>query len=55
VLVGTDWWAGLIEWARERLAGEAMIAPGDLELMRCTDDPAEAVAVIEAGAKRQGR
>jgi uncharacterized protein (TIGR00730 family) len=55
VLVGTDWWAGLIAWARERLAGEAMISPEDLELMRCTDDPAEAVAVIEAGAKRQGR
>jgi uncharacterized protein (TIGR00730 family) len=55
VLVGTEWWSGLIDWARERLAGEAMIAPGDLELMRCTDDPAEVVAIIEAGAERQGR
>jgi uncharacterized protein (TIGR00730 family) len=55
VLVGTEWWSGLIDWARERLAEEAMISPGDIELMRCTDDPAEVVAVVEAGAERQGR
>jgi uncharacterized protein (TIGR00730 family) len=55
VLVGTEWWSGLVGWARERLAEEAMISPGDLELMRCTDDPDEVVAIIEAGAERQGR
>jgi uncharacterized protein (TIGR00730 family) len=55
VLVGTEWWSGLIHWARDRLAAEAMISPGDLELMRCTDDPDEVVAIIEAGAERQGR
>jgi uncharacterized protein (TIGR00730 family) len=55
VLVGAEWWSGLIGWARERLAAEAMISPGDLELMRCTDDPQEVVAIIEAGAERQGR
>ena len=32
-----------------------MISPGDLELMRCTDDPDEIVALVEAGAERQGR
>src|SRR4051794_31227634 len=55
VLVGTDWWSGLIGWARERLAGRGLIAPEDLQLMRCTDDPDEVVAIIEAGAERQGR
>jgi uncharacterized protein (TIGR00730 family) len=55
VLVGTVWWSGLIAWARERLAGQGLISPGDLELMRCTDDPDEVVAIIEAGAERQGR
>jgi uncharacterized protein (TIGR00730 family) len=55
VLVGSEWWSGLIDWARERLAAEATISPADLELMRCTDDPAEVVAIIEAGAERQGR
>ena len=55
VLVGTEWWSGLIGWARDRLAEEAMISPSDLELMRCTDDPDEVVAIVEAGARRQGR
>ena len=55
VLVGTAWWSGLIDWARERLAEEAMISPGDLDLMRCTDDAGEVVAIIEEGARRQGR
>jgi uncharacterized protein (TIGR00730 family) len=55
VLVGTEWWSGLIGWARERLADEAMISAGDLDLLRCTDDPDEVVATIEAGARRQGR
>ena len=55
VLVGTGWWSGLIGWMRERLADESMIAPGDLDLMRCTDDPDEVVAVVEAGAVGQGR
>src|SRR4051794_12179496 len=32
VLMGTEWWSGLVGWARERLAEEAMISPGDLEL-----------------------
>jgi uncharacterized protein (TIGR00730 family) len=55
VLVGTEWWSGLIGWARERLTAEAMISPGDVELMRCTDDPAEVVSIIAAGAEQQGR
>jgi uncharacterized protein (TIGR00730 family) len=55
VLVGTEWWSGLIGWMRDRVAAEAMISPGDLELMRCTDDPDEVVAIVERGAVRQGR
>jgi uncharacterized protein (TIGR00730 family) len=55
VLVGTEWWSGLIGWMRERVAAEAMIAPDDVDLMRCTDDPAEVVAIVETGAERQGR
>jgi uncharacterized protein (TIGR00730 family) len=55
VLVGREWWSGLIDWMRERLAAEAMIGPDDIDLLRCTDDPAEVVAIVEAGAQRQGR
>jgi uncharacterized protein (TIGR00730 family) len=55
VLVGTEWWSGLIGWIRERVAAEAMISPGDLELMRCTDEPDEVIEIVERGARRQGR
>jgi uncharacterized protein (TIGR00730 family) len=54
VLVGADFWSGLLEWARQRLAGERMIAAGDLELMRVCDDPAEVVEIVRAGASLQG-
>jgi uncharacterized protein (TIGR00730 family) len=54
VLVGTDFWAGLLKWMREPLVAEAKIAPADLESLTVTDDPAEVVAAVRAGALRQG-
>jgi len=55
VMVGTGYWDGLFAWMRERLVGDGMIAPEDIDLMRCTDDPDEIVAIVETGARRQGR
>jgi predicted Rossmann-fold nucleotide-binding protein len=52
--MGTEYWQGLRDWMRERLAAELMIASDDLELVQATDDPAEAVALIATGARRQG-
>jgi uncharacterized protein (TIGR00730 family) len=54
VLMGAGFWDGLLDWMRDKLAVEHMIAPADLDLMRSTDDPAEAVALVQAGAERQG-
>jgi uncharacterized protein (TIGR00730 family) len=54
VLIGTEFWDGLLDWMRERLAGERMIKPTDLDLIQTTDDPAEAVALVRTGAERQG-
>lgn len=55
VMVGTEYWDGLIGWMRDRLAAEGLVGPEDIDLMRCTDDPDEVVAIVEAGARRQGR
>ena len=55
VLLGTAWWGGLVDWMRQRLAAEAMISPGDLDLLEVTDDPARAVDIVLDGAVRQGR
>ena len=54
VLIGTEFWDGLLEWMRERLAGEHMIAAADLDLIQTTDDPADVVAIAKDGAERQG-
>ena len=46
VLVGSDYWGGLIAWLRDRLLSEGMISPSDVELLHVTDDPQEAVDLI---------
>jgi hypothetical protein len=44
----------MTDWLRDRLAADAMISPADLELFTATDDPDEVVALVRAGARRQG-
>lgn len=46
VLFGTQHWGGLMDWIRERLAGDGFIAPSDLDLVSLTDDLDEAVAAM---------
>ena len=46
VLVGSEYWDGLVAWLRERLLREGMISPDDVELLHVTDDPQEAVELI---------
>jgi uncharacterized protein (TIGR00730 family) len=53
VLVGTDFWQGLLLWIQERLVGDGMISPADLELIQVTDDPDEVVRIVSAGVARQ--
>ncbi|MEA2482679.1 MAG: hypothetical protein QOC55_626 [Thermoleophilaceae bacterium] len=54
VLVGSDYWSGLIDWMRTRLLGEGKIAAHDLELIKVVDDPHEVVIEIFRGAELQG-
>jgi len=53
ILFGNDYWAGLVEWLRERVAGEGKIDTADLELFHVTDDPEDAVRrCVKARARR---
>jgi uncharacterized protein (TIGR00730 family) len=54
VLFDRSYWRGLVDWLHEPLLGEGKIAPGDLELMFLTDDPAEVVERVSEAAARQG-
>ncbi|MEX2585412.1 MAG: TIGR00730 family Rossman fold protein [Balneolaceae bacterium] len=43
VLVGTEYWKGLIGWLKEKLTVDGYISPEDQEFFFLTDDPKEAV------------
>lgn len=45
-LVDSEYWSGLLEWARTTVAGRGMISPQDLDLLYLCDDPAEAVEYV---------
>ncbi|MDH6251874.1 uncharacterized protein (TIGR00730 family) [Chryseobacterium sp. H1D6B] len=48
VLIGSEFWGGLLEWFRTTLVKEGMIAADDLNLYRVVDTADEAVAHIKA-------
>jgi len=54
VLVGVEYWSGLLAWMRARLEAEGKIGPRDLELVRLTDDPTDVLAAARAGAAARG-
>jgi uncharacterized protein (TIGR00730 family) len=55
VLVGSGYWAGLVDWIRERVLGEEKVSPEDLELFSVTDEPAEVRDILMSAAHRQAR
>ena len=50
VLMGEDYWGGLVDWLRDKMLAEGKISDGDLDVFHRTDDPAEAVAYIRERA-----
>ncbi len=46
ILVQRSFWAGLLDWFRDRLVAEGMIDPSDLELIQVIDEPEEIVNAI---------
>lgn len=51
VLMGREYWRGLLDWVRDTMCAEGKISPADLELICVTDDVSEAVAhIVEADA-----
>jgi len=52
VLLGVDYWSGLLQWIKTTMADGGKISSADPELMMLTDDVDEAVAHIAESAKR---
>ena len=55
VLVGSDYWRGLVDWIRERMLAEGKISPEDMDLLTVTDDPAEVLRIVQEATHRQAR
>ena len=46
ILFGKRYWSGLLRWMDTTLEDHQLISPGDLDLLRVTDDVDEAVQII---------
>ena len=47
ILMGSEYWKGLIDWLRKTMLRDNKISPADLELFQVIDDPEEAVKHIQ--------
>jgi uncharacterized protein (TIGR00730 family) len=48
ILVGTEFWAGMVDWVKGRLLDEKVISEKDLHLFHVTDSPDEVLSIIFA-------
>ncbi|SPB14744.1 decarboxylase family protein [Caballeronia novacaledonica] len=46
VLVGAEFWAGLLEWFKNTLLTNGVISPKDLDLMQVIDDPDQVLDAV---------
>ena len=46
VLVGRDYWSGLLTWLQDTMLAKANIGPTEFSLIHVADDPDEVVAII---------
>ena len=54
ILMHAPYWRGLLAWIRERLVGEGMVDPADIELLQVIDEPQAVVDAIFAFYEKRG-
>ena len=47
ILVGTDYWSGLMNWIKKRLLADGMISPEDLDIIDMVDEPEDVLKIIK--------
>jgi uncharacterized protein (TIGR00730 family) len=47
ILVGSDFWGGLIDWIREQMLRSGLVSQDDMDLFTVTDSPQEVVALVK--------
>ena len=53
VLFGSEFWAGLVDWLAEVPVDQRLLSKRDIRLFHVTDDPEEAVALIDRHYQRR--
>lgn len=58
ILMGTDFWSGLIDWIKSKMLGDhSYISPDDMDVFTVMDDPKAAVKILvdfKEGPKQSG-
>jgi uncharacterized protein (TIGR00730 family) len=54
VLVGSEYWSGLLSWIRDTVLAQGKISAGDENLLTVVDDPAAVVRIITQAHGREG-
>jgi len=54
ILMHSPFWRGLVDWFRDRLVGEGMIDPEDVDLVQLLDEPQQAVDAIFTFYEKRG-
>ena len=52
VLIGVDYWPGLLDWLRDTVLADGKVSEADLDMLTLTDDVDEAVAMMVAASER---
>jgi predicted Rossmann-fold nucleotide-binding protein len=47
ILMGSEYWKGLLDWLKKTMVRGGMILPEDLDFIEIIDDPDEAVRHIQ--------
>jgi hypothetical protein len=47
ILVGSDYWSGLLDWIKAQLKPNGLISPEDMNIIQVIDDPEEVVAAVK--------
>jgi uncharacterized protein (TIGR00730 family) len=47
ILVGSDYWTGLIDWIKTKLLSEKRISQEDIEILQVMDEPEEIVKAVQ--------
>ena len=46
ILVGTQYWRGLLDWIHKQLLAQRLISPKDLDIIQVMDDPEDIVSTV---------